>query len=32
MGHETPAALSPVLADLIGCFARRVDGAGMERS
>ena len=26
MGHETPAALSPVLADLIGCFARRVDG------
>jgi pimeloyl-ACP methyl ester carboxylesterase len=31
MGHETPAALSPVLADLIGCFARRVDAAGMER-
>ena len=27
MGHETPAALAPVLADLIGCFARRVDEA-----
>ena len=25
MGHETPATLAPVLADLIGCFARRVD-------
>ncbi len=28
MGHETPAALSPVLADLIGCFAKRVDERG----
>ncbi|MDP6830756.1 MAG: alpha/beta hydrolase [Alphaproteobacteria bacterium] len=30
LGHETPAALSPVLADLIGCFAKRVDEAGGE--
>ncbi len=27
MGHETPATLAPILADLIGCFARRVDEA-----